>query len=140
MPKLCRKFLITHDISPKSYAVEEIVGERGRSRATKHFLVKYEGYEDAWWQPAKNLCCTAKVQQCQWAALSPEAKIEKTAQASMANPHDINLIMDLSLGKQKRMATLILDVCEKICIDRKRFKSSAGITHVQHLHKIRSCE
>ena len=33
--------------SSKTYAVEEIVGERGRSRATKHFLVKYEGYEDA---------------------------------------------------------------------------------------------
>ena len=107
--------------SSKSYAVEEIVGERGRSRATKHFLVKYEGYEDAWWQPAKNLYCTAKVQE--WAGLTPEAKAEKTAQASVANPHDINLIMDLSLGKQKRMATLILDICEKIGIDRKRLRA-----------------
>ena len=54
----------------------------------------------------------------QWAA-----KTEKTAQASVANPHDVNLMMDLSLGNQKRMAILILSVCEKIGIDRKRLRA-----------------
>ena len=41
--------------SAGSYEVEEIVGEAGRSRATKHYLVKYQGFEEAWWQPQKNL-------------------------------------------------------------------------------------
>ena len=30
--------------SATNYEVEEIVGERGKSRRTKHFLVKYAGY------------------------------------------------------------------------------------------------
>lgn len=46
----------------KSYEVEAIVGERGKSRASKHYLVKYAGYEDAWWQPAKHLYCPIAVQ------------------------------------------------------------------------------
>ena len=32
--------------SAPSYEVEEIVGEKGKSRKTKNFLVKYTGYED----------------------------------------------------------------------------------------------
>ena len=107
--------------SATNYEVEEIVGERGKSRRTKHFLVKYAGYEDAWWQPAKNLYCTSKVQA--WDALPAEAKAAKTAMASVANPQDINLIMDLSVGKQTRMAELILEVCEKIGIDRSRLRA-----------------
>ena len=107
--------------SATNYEVEEIVGERGKSRRTKHFLVKYAGYEDAWWQPAKNLYCTSRVQA--WDALPAEAKAAKTAMASVANPQDINLIMDLSVGKQTRMAELILEVCEKIGIDRSRLRA-----------------
>ena len=107
--------------SATNYEVEEIVGERGKSRRTKHFLVKYAGYEDAWWQPAKNLYCTSRVQA--WDALPAEAKTAKTAMASVANPQDINLIMDLSVGKQTRMAELILEVCEKIGIDRSRLRA-----------------
>ena len=38
--------------SATSYEVEAIVGEKGKSRASKHYLVKYKGFDDAWWQPA----------------------------------------------------------------------------------------
>ena len=79
--------------SAKSYNVEEIVGEAGRSRSSKHYLIKFEGYEDSWWQPAKNLYCPDKVKQ--WDQLSAEAKALKSAQATVANPDDICLIMDL---------------------------------------------
>ena len=37
-----------------SYEVEAIVGEKGRGRSSKYYLIKYEGYEDAWWQTSKN--------------------------------------------------------------------------------------
>ena len=104
--------------SASSYKVEEIVGEKGKSTKTKHFLVKYTGYEDAWWQPAKNLYCTAKVQE--WGALDEATKVEMTARAVVANPEDINLIMDLSLDKQTRVASLIKDICIKIGIKRDR--------------------
>jgi hypothetical protein len=104
--------------SAPSYEFEEIVGEKGKSRKTKHFLVKYAGYEDAWWQPAKNLYCTAKVHE--WDALDEAAKAEKTARAVVANPEDINLIMDLTLDKQTRVASLVKDICIKIGIKRDR--------------------
>ena len=44
--------------SATHYEVEEMVGKRGKGRRIKHILVKYAGYEDAWWQPAKTLYCT----------------------------------------------------------------------------------
>ena len=31
-----------------SYEVEAIAGEKGRDRSSKHCLVKYKGYKDAW--------------------------------------------------------------------------------------------
>ena len=48
-----------------------------------------------------------------WDSLDNEQKAIKTAEASVANPEDINLIMDLSVGKQKTMATIIRDICSK---------------------------
>ena len=30
------------------YEVEAIAGEKGRGRSSKHYVVKYKGYEDAW--------------------------------------------------------------------------------------------
>ena len=56
----------------------------------------------------------------EWDALDEATKIEKTARAVVANPEDINLIMDLSLDKQTRVASLIKDICIKIGIKRDR--------------------
>ena len=81
--------------SAPSYEVEKIIGEKGPSRKRKHFQAKYTGYEDAWWQPTKNLYCTSKVQE--WDALDEATKVEKTARAVVTNPEDIDLIMDLDL-------------------------------------------
>ena len=126
--------------SSPNYEVEEIVGERGKTRKTKHYLVKYAGYEDSWWQPVKNLYCTAKVQA--WDALDAQQKIIKTAGASVANPEDINLIMDLSVGKQKTMSTLIRDVCSKLNIDRSRLRGVVGspmcntFTKLDHVNRV----
>ena len=47
------RMLPTKD-SAASYDVEAIVGEEGKSRASKHYLVKYRGFGDAWWQPSKD--------------------------------------------------------------------------------------
>jgi hypothetical protein len=38
----------------------------------------------------------------------------------VTNPEDINLIMDLSLDKQTRVASLIKDICIKISIKRDK--------------------
>ena len=119
--------------SAKSYDVESIVGERGRSRATKHYLVKYAGYDDSWWQPAKNLYCTDAIKK--WDMLSAEGKALVTAQASVANPEEINLIMDLSIGKQHKMGEIILSACEKDWDQQEQAASSAGITNVQYVHQ-----
>ena len=108
--------------STPSYEVEEDVGEKGKSRKRKHFLVKYAGYGDAWWQPAKNLYCTTKVQE--WDAPDEANKVEKTARDVVANPEDTNLIMDLSLDKPTRIASLIKDICIKIGIKRDRIAAT----------------
>ena len=73
-----------------------------------------------------------------WDALPAETNAAKTGTASVANPQDTNLTMDINVGKQTRIAELILEICEKIGIDR----SSVSVTYVQHLHWIRTgpCE
>ena len=106
-----------------SYEVEAIVGEKGRGRSSKHYLVKYVGYEDAWWQPSKNLYCPTLVQQ--WDQLTVQEKAIRTAAATVANPDDINLIMDLRTSQQARKGEIIKAICKKLGISRKRIR---GIT------------
>jgi len=105
----------------KLYQVEAIVGERGRSRSSKHYLIKYQGYDDAWWQPAKNLNECGKVLKA-WEMLTAAQQKEETAKASVANPddYDVNLIMDLRLSKQQAARQLVKDICSKLGIDRSR--------------------
>ena len=54
--------------SSKNYEVHRIVGEKGKSRRSKHYLVEYKGCDKAWWQPVGNLYCDKKVQD--WNMLS----------------------------------------------------------------------
>lgn len=109
--------------SATSYEVEAIVGEKGKSRASKHYLVKYKGFDDAWWQPAKNLYCPGAVQQ--WDSMPTKDRAAVTAAATVANPDDVMLVMDLRTSQQARVGELIKSICSKLDICRSRIR---GIT------------
>ena len=100
--------------SSKNYDVEEVVGEKGTTRRNKHYLLRYKGYEGAWWQPAANLYCLDKIKS--WDMLTPKQKAEKTAEQTAVNPEDVNLIMDLRANNQPQQGRLIRTVCERIGI------------------------
>ena len=108
--------------SSRVYQVEAILGEKGRSRATKHYLVKYKDYADAWWQPGKNLTKAQQLVQ-EWDSLSAQAKQARTDAATVANPEDINLLMDLRRAAQPAAAQLIKDICKKLGIKRSQLRA-----------------
>ena len=107
------------------HEVEAILGERGRSRASKHYLVKYKGYSEAWWQPAKNLNECSRVLKA-WEILPATQQKAKTEAALIANPEEINLVMDLRLQEQPAAKQLIKDICIKLGISRKRLRAVVG--------------
>ena len=130
--------------SSKLYEVEQILGERGRSRSSKHYLVKYQGYEGCWWQPAKNLNECARVLK-RWEMLAPAEKRVLEQQADVQNPDDINLVMDLRLEKQKDAGRLIADICRKLEIGRNQIRALVAspccetFTKLDHVNVERGC-
>ena len=110
--------------SGRNYDVSRIVGERGRSRSSKHYLVEYKGYDQAWWQPVGNLYCDKKVQD--WNMLTNAKRNELTEAADVANPDLVALVMDLRVEKQAQARKLILDVCAQAGISRDRLRAVLG--------------
>ena len=100
--------------SSNNYEVARIVGEKGRSRKSKHFLVEFKGYKQAWWQPVGNLYCDKKVQE--WNLLSAASQRKLTEEADVANPDLVALVMDLRLEKQAQARKLIQEACERLGI------------------------
>ena len=63
----------------KSYDVEEICGERDGQGGQRQYLVKWQGYQECTWEPAKNLSCPEEVQK--WTKLQPVKQKSKYAAA-----------------------------------------------------------
>ena len=76
--------------SAKNWEVQRIEGERGTTRSTKQYLVKFQGYDDSHWRPAADLQCPESVQK--WNTLSPEQRKALTEGAQVA---EVNVIRDL---------------------------------------------
>ena len=129
-----------HDVMPtapkssKDYEVSRIVGEQGRSRSSKHYLVEYKGYDQAWWQPVGNLYCDKKVQE--WNMLYDAKRNELTEAAEVANPDLIALVMDLRMEKQAGARKLILEVCEQAGVSRSRLRAVLGSTPCNSFTKL----
>ena len=107
------------------HEVEAILGERGRSRASNHYLVEYKEYSEVWRQPAKNLNECSRVLKA-WEFLPATQQKAKTAAALIANPDEVNLVMDLRLQEPAAARQLIKDVCTKLGISRKRLRAVVG--------------
>jgi hypothetical protein len=55
--------------STRTYKVRTIVGERGKTRASKEYRVKWMGHDELTWEPGGNLDCPDKI--TQWVQRTP---------------------------------------------------------------------
>lgn len=97
--------------SAKNWEVQRIEGERGTTRSTKQYLVKFQGYDDSHWRPAADLQCPELVQK--WNILSPEQRKALTEGAQVA---EVNVIRDLRAHLQEQPADIIRSICREIGI------------------------
>jgi hypothetical protein len=97
--------------SAKNFQVQRTEGERGTTRATKQYLVKFKGYEDSHWRPVANLQCPEMVQK--WNMLNPEQRKTLMEGAQVA---EINMIRDLRAHLQDQPADVVKSICREIGI------------------------
>ena len=123
---LAMKATAAQATTTKAYEVHHVMGEREAASGQKHYLIRWEGYEQHTWEPLENLTgCPEKIEE--WVKLSHTDRTKRHAKAKRTGI--VTCVEEADGAEEFAEAALVLSMVREqmfVCMDISQTEDILG--------------